>query len=856
MELAIVHINGFFQALPGRFRQRRKLVWLLFIGLTLFLALGVKNVVIDESLAAYFHKEDPVKQAYDRFRAVFGGDEYLFIIYKARDGDIFSAPSLSALKRLHNRLTNYRLALDPDAASPLDHISEVKSLINVKYMEGGENTLFSRSFIGDRMPRDRDMREAYRRKALDHPDFPRVYLSEDCQYGGVVVRTDFNARKKGALSAPAPGPAGAAPGREGLELDNSGLDSFVLDEMEQDDPAMETGTGAAAEDAELIQTDITAYPAFMAEINKILAAPELEGALEFYPVGHPTLMDFFATAVMEDMGRLMSLVLLLITVTLWILFRSFSAVVWPLTIIGMTIIWILGIIGWAHIPMSAMLQVIIFLSLSVGVADAVHILSGYLFFRNQGKPHSAALEAVMKKSGLACLLTSVTTAAGLLALTLVPLKPIASFGLFAATAVLIAFILTVCLLPLMLDLWAPVPKHRTSEKSHPVQHLLKRVDTLGTGRPGLVIALFSIAGILLFAGLTQLKIDSNFVEIIKEGFPLRDAYTIVDREMGGTGRLEVMLDFKRPDALKAPRVLAAMERIQDYMETHEGSPVITTYSLVNVVKESYKVLNGDNPLFYAVPSDPAVLSQVLFLFENANPADRTRLVTGDYSRARIGLNSSNIGSIKAMDLLKTVQGFIDREFSGLKADYPDMEVTLTGHMALLAIMLDYIAWAQVKSFGLALAVISLILLLVLGSWKAGLVALAPNLFPVLAAFGLMGFFSIPLDADTLLIAPIIIGLAVDDTIHFMTHFRAAMAKTGNLCNAARESIRETGQAISFTSIILSTGFLVFILSFHNGLSRFGIFAALAILAALLADIFLLPALCRAVNLNFNGRRLS
>jgi hypothetical protein len=133
------------------------------------------------------------------------------------------------------------------------------------------------------------------------------------------------------------------------------------------------------------------------------------------------------------------------------------------------------------------------------------------------------------------------------------------------------------------------------------------------------------------------------------------------------------------------------------------------------------------------------------------------------------------------------------------------------------------------------------------------VALAPNLFPILTTFGLMGYLKIPLDADTLLIAPIIIGLAVDDTIHFMTHFRIEMERTKNIAKATVTSIREAGQAIAFTSIILSAGFLVFILSFHNGLSNFGVFAAIAILTALISDLFLLPALIRVINLNFGQR---
>jgi predicted RND superfamily exporter protein len=851
MGLTIRKINLLFENLPDQLRANRIWIGLFFLFATGFLAFGVRNVVIDESLAAYFHKDDPVKQAYDKFKSIFGGDEYVYIVYKARDKDIFSAASLAALKSLHHALADYRLDLTDDEASALDHMEEIKSLINVKYMEAVNNTLYSRSFMGDRLPSSQpsgdELRETYRQKALDHPDYPLIYLSRDSQYGGIVIRTDFNAKRKKPIAVN----PGSEPKPDGGSLFDS--DDFFSPEDLLSKKSGLGSLGSGPSEVELEQTDIREYPKFMKALRAVLADPAYADVLEFYPVGNPVLMDFFTSAVIGDMGRLTSLGLVLIVIMLWLLFRSFSAVVWPILIVLITIVWVVGLIGWLNIPMSAMLQVIICLSMSVGIADSVHILSGYLFFRNNQLDHGKALRAVMKKSGLACFLTSLTTAVGLLSLTLVPLKPIAMFGLFAAIAILFAFFLTIFLLPLLLDLWAPVSKNHRQKKDHLIQGWLKQIEGVGINYSWQVLTLFTLAGLILFYGLLQLKIDSNFVETIKKGLPQREAYIIVDDHMGGTGNMEVMVDFKQADALKDPQVLFAMESIQKFMENDKTNRVVRTYSLVNVVKESFKALNNDDPQKYVIPSDPQTLSQVLFLFENANPRDRTRLVSDDYSQARIGLNFINVGSIEALEILGTIQSFIDKQFDPLTHTYPDLEVTLTGNMALLAIMLDYLAWAQIKSFGLALVVISLILLVVLGSWKAGLVALAPNLFPILTTFGLMGYLKISLDADTLLIAPIIIGLAVDDTIHFMTHFRIEMERTQNIAKATINSIREAGQAIAFTSIILSAGFLVFILSFHNGLSNFGIFAAIAVLTALISDLFLLPALIQVINLNFGQR---
>ncbi|MCP4024330.1 MAG: MMPL family transporter, partial [Desulfobacteraceae bacterium] len=492
----------------------------------MFLSLGIKNVVIDESLTNYFHADDPVKQAYDQFRATFKGDEYVYVVYQAKDNDIFSDQSLKALKKLHNDLTNYRLKYTGNTEHPLDHIDEVKSLINVQYMEARNDTLFSRNFIGDRLPRNLQERESFRQKALNHPDYPLIYLSENCQYGGIVIRTDFNAQT-----------AGLSRETKAIGSQTSSFDDE--DQLFADDAKSMEIVSAEDAAAEIIEVDIREYPPFMKEIRSILSKKEYTDALKFYPVGNPVLMDFFTVAVIGDMERLMSIVLLLVIILLWVLFRSLSAVLWPVIIVALTIIWVLGFVGWSNIAMSAMLQIIIFLSLSVGIADSVHILSGYLFFRNQNYDHKTALNAVMKKSGLACLLTSLTTAVGLLSLTLVPLKPIATFGLFSALAVLLAFVFTIILLPLMLDLWSPVSKKKTKDKDHLVLSSIKKIENVGFNNAGLIIFIFAAASIILFYGLLQLKVDSNFVEIIKKGMPLRAAYNLVDDHMGGTGNMEV-----------------------------------------------------------------------------------------------------------------------------------------------------------------------------------------------------------------------------------------------------------------------------------------------------------------------------
>ena len=862
-------LNLWFEKLPDRARRRRKLVWSIFIALTLLIVSGGAFVKIDMTLDSFFQDDDPTKLEMNRFRSLFGSDEVAYVIYKARDGDVFSEKSLRLVREIQEELLHYRLYLSAGEMSPLDHITDVKTILNVSFMEAGEDSLISRNFIGDIIPQTNEEREKIRKAALEHPDYPLLYISENTEYGAIIIRTDFGTKIKGEPYS--------APYRddfaESTQEHTNNTENFGFEEFESEEEAFDVGSENVAV-IELGQTGglpefetpgMPDYAEFMRVLNAKLGQAKFSEHLEFHPVGNPPLMAFFNDVIVEEIGLVSALSIVLIAVVLWILFRSFSAVVWPLVIIIVTLLWVVGLIGWTVETMSMMLNIIIFLVLAIGVADTVHILSGYLFFRNHGESHEEALRSVFRKTALACMLTSITTMIGMFSLLLVPIKPIQSFGLFSGIGVFIAFLLTVFVLPLMLDLWSPYAKnpkasltkkkHRLDDdgqRMHFVQSILRKVEPLSYRFPLAVTLSFVLAAVILAYGMTKVKIDTNMVNIIKEGQPMRTTYNLVDRFMGGSGSAEILVNTGKIDGLKDPRILNAMDDLQIFVKNEFPHLVTKSTSLVNISKDSFKALNEGQDSMYVIPDDPGILANTLFMFNNANPKERRRMVTDDYSLGRISVNLRNSGSQEYNDMIFRIHNFADRRFAELKSDYPKLKVRVTGTLAMLSQMTDYISWSQVRSFGMALIVISLLLLLVFSSYRAGMVALLPNIFPVLTIFGIMGYLEISLDTDTLLVAPITIGIAVDDTIHFLTNYRAEVSKHGNIKEGIIKTFRETGQAITFTSIILSVGFLIFLMSSHQGLSNFGIMSAIAFFTALLADLFLLPSMCLLFNVRFKS----
>ncbi|MBU2514695.1 MMPL family transporter [bacterium] len=840
-------INRFFEGIPGYLEKNRWKAWLCFVLVTALLGAGVGKFQLELSMVSFFREGEPVKKAYDQFRAIFGGDEVVYIVYEAKDGNVFSPQSLKAIKGIQEELLNFRLFSQSGETSSLNHITDVKTLINASYLETKEGALISRDFIGNQIPQSEKDVEWLQKAAQQQSDYPKRYFSEDFRFGGIIIKTDFN----------------AVPISDQIK-DNKTVITGFDDEAEMTDFG-EIGLTELpdmySEDylPKFKKTRIGEYVPFMEEISAIIKQPQYSDFLKFYPVGNPPLMSYAFRNMTFEMGLIMLGCLVLIIVVLWILFRSFSAVLWPIIIVVFSIIWVMGTIGWSGLAMTEMYNVIVFLVLAVGVGDAIHILSGYLFYRNKKRTHREAIQAVYKKSGLACFLTSITTSLGLLSMIFIPIVPLQRFAVFAAIGVMYAFVITIFILPLMLDIWSPVSKKKALKissaegKEHLIQLFIRRFEKIIFLAPWKIILLFSVASVILVIGSLKIRVESNSIENLKDSVPLKDAYKLVDKYMGGTGNLEVLVDSGQVDGFKDPALLQAVDDLQSYVESNFPDIVIKTLSLSNVTKDSFKALNEGRQEKYIIPEDPRLLAQTLFLFESANSKDRRQLVSDDYRLVRIGINSKNIGSIKGLELMNAVDSYINQHLKPLKNSYPNLKVTTTGQLPLQLKLMDYISWSQVRSFAVALGAISVILLVVLGSLKIGFIAIIPNLLPIVTAFGVMGYFDMALDVHTLLVVPIIIGIAVDDTIHFLTHFRLEMQSSNDVKQSIIHAYREAGQAIIFTSLVLSIGFLVFLFSSNKGFSYFGILSAVSIITATLADLILLPALLYVTNQNRSQR---
>jgi hypothetical protein len=317
--------------------------------------------------------------------------------------------------------------------------------------------------------------------------------------------------------------------------------------------------------------------------------------------------------------------------------------------------------------------------------------------------------------------------------------------------------------------------------------------------------------------------------------PLKHATLHIDAVMGGTQNLIYLFDSGKPDGIKDPALLRAMEDLQE-AASRFPQVVRKSYSIADILKDLNQEFHGGDPAFYRIPESRELVAQYLLLYEISGGAEAQDYATGDYARANLELRTAVVDTSKVAEVAEAMEAH-------LEANPPEgIRVSATGIGALWLQLLDHIVLSQVYGFLLAFAVIGAMMCLVFRSVRLGLIAMIPNLTPIALTVGLMGWLDITLDYMRIMIAPVAIGIAVDDTIHHVTRYRHEFRRTGSYTEALIASTTDVGRALFITSVVLVAGFLVNLFSILDSQASYGALLAFTILGALIADFLLMPAL--------------
>lgn len=544
-----------------------------------------------------------------------------------------------------------------------------------------------------------------------------------------------------------------------------------------------------------------------------------------------------------ELPLIMGLALLLAFAILVVATRSVRGVVVPIVTAIATIIISYGIIGFTSLSTdSAMIMIPVMLAFAIAIAYNLHVFS---YFRRQMLIHGRRKQAVVEtvgEMGWPVLFSALTTAAALLSFLAMPVVPLHFIGVATSLGVMLTFLIAITVMPVALSFGKDKAPNATVAKKqgHWLDRQLERLGVATLRHEKLIFSIFIALSVLLLVGAFRIEPAFDVERTMGRRVPyVKDLLEITDTELGAVYSYDLMVDF--PTEGEAKRA-SALQRL-DTVEHHALGYTLTrrTTSILNILKDLNQTLHDGDTAYYRIPDDDEEVAQLLLLYENAGGSEAENWMDYDYRRLRLQVDIRTYNSGEAEREMEDITATAKRIF-------PEADCTLVGSLPQFTTMQQYIIRGQVWSFLISLAIIGVLMMLVFGSVQIGLIGLIPNVAPGIVVAGLMGWLDFPLDMMTATIIPMILGLAVDDTIHFINHGHLEFDRQRDYRLAILRSFRVVGTPIVLTSLIIMSNFAVYTVSRATMVVHMGILAAAGILSALLADLFITPLLFRRFRL--------
>jgi hypothetical protein len=572
-----------------------------------------------------------------------------------------------------------------------------------------------------------------------------------------------------------------------------------------------------------------------ARIGAILAEETAPG-VRFHVAGRPHIKDRVYRLMLRDLRVLLPLALAVVGVLLWAVFGTRRGVVLPAANVLTATLWAFGAMAFLGRPLSILTSLLGPMLIAIGSVYGVHALARWEEDAAGVRDAREAALRSLEHLRLPTLISGLTTVIGFGALLVSDVPAVIELGAFAALGVACVTLLTLSALPAALALLPLRPdalrrRARAERLAHRLDVALARLGAWSARHADRVI--LAAAGVVAACALAlpRIAIDTDWLSYFDEDSDLRRDFEAVDRLLAGATPLYVTLRGPEPGTFRNPEALRALERLQRAAETLPG--VSRTLSMTDTVRVMNRVLAGDDPAEERIPDERGAVAELVFL---APKGHLDRYSSADHGRANVWVRTGAVGSAALRELERGLEGALAA--AGLP---PGIEARITGNAILLARSADGIAGGQASSVGLASAAIFLLVAAGLRSAGLGAVAMLPNLLPVLVFFGLLGFGVAPLSLATSLIGSVALGIAVDDTVHFLVRYRREREAGRDPLQAVVLCCRRVGRPVALTSLMLSAGFLVVALSGFATLRQWGLLSALTMGICVVADLVLLPA---------------
>ena len=551
--------------------------------------------------------------------------------------------------------------------------------------------------------------------------------------------------------------------------------------------------------------------------------------------GISMLNNTFAESGLRDLGTLVPLMYGALLFLMLVTLRTVSGTIATLFVILFSSMTAMGAAGYMGVLLTPVSMVAPTIILTLAIADSVHILISMREAMRDGMTKVEAIVEAIRINFLAVTITSITTVVGFMALNFSDSPPFNHLGNMTAIGIVAAWLVSVTFLPAVMSL-LPM-RHRAGSGTLFSSALMERIADFVIARFRSILIVTGTATVVLTALVPTIDLDDSWTKYFDRSIQFRQDTDFAMENLGGLYPIEFSVPSTGPGGVSEPEFLKTLDAFTEWLRAHPD--VTHVYSLSDIMKRLNKNMHGDDPAYYRVPEDRELGAQYLLLYELSLPfgLDLNDRINIDKSATRVTATMGDVSTVETRELIDDAQAW-------LRENAPEyMWNSPTG----ATVMFSYIAKRNIDSMlqgnAIAVALIMLIMMLALRSFRLGALSLIPNAIPILITFGLWAALVGIVGLAAATVTATSLGIIVDNTVHLLTKYQRGIREKGlEVPDAIRYAFRMVGTAVAANALILTLGFAVLALSTFKINAEMGLLTAMAVVVALIIDFLLLPAL--------------
>lgn len=760
-----------------------KFRWLFLLAMFVITAVGLSGLrkfVAEDLQEDWFGDKEKIKLATDRFEETFGNEDVITVLVQTKD--VFDSDVLNMIDRLGNEMME-----------TIPYARDVMSVVEVSVAKGTDDGMQVVTPFEDGIPdthtaEGKAEMESIKKFLLSREAIANKLVSEDSTETWVIL--------------------------------------YLYGYGDEDNKAR-TGMYKAGRAAHKLLDD----PKWQSDKWNLICA------------GTPYTECEETDVMQKEMSRNLISGFIAMIICLILFVRSLRGLIVPLfsTVGGIGVVF--GFMSYFGIVADQnMMTIPILLGMALSVGYSIHYINSFkLHFRQTGLRKESVIMSV-EETGWPLFFTALTTIASLISFALVDIGPLKWLGLTSSATVLVIFLYAIILIPVLLSFG----KDKKKEESATMQKTTKTdlaFESFGKRvlKHSKAVLIVGFAMIVVFIpGIFKIRVTLDYIEMLGLKIPyIARLAKLQNTQLGSVYSYKILIEYPDVDEFKKPERMFALEKLENTLgnlsltRKSNGKPRVK--SVLDIVKETNRMLNGDNPAYYSIPDDENLLTQELFLYEITGGSRLYDWLNADYNMAYVNVN------LATYDSSQIASNIADAEKAAEEL-FPGAEVSAIGAVAEFAEMNGKIVRGELKSFAGSFIMIAAMLILVFMSIRTGLIGMIPNVTPVIILAGIMGYFRFRLDMMTMTVMPMILGIAVDDTIHFINHVKYYYEVHGNYKDAILRTYLEIGKTMCMTTVIICAMFLIYAFSPMNTMHRIGMLSIVGLTTALAADYLLTPVL--------------